>query len=367
MILADISMALLLAAGPAAPATFELIQVVSKPVERHAKLPGELQPYLRVPLHAKVTGFVEQVNVDRGSVVKRGQTLVVLKAPEMIAQIAEAEAKIRAVELQQAEIEAKSAAAQNTYESIKATLAAAPGSVSEIDLVNAQKTADAIRAQMQALGGSIQAAKASSRALRALTEYLTISAPFDGVITERNVHPGALVGPGAGAGQPPVLKLEQLSRLRLVVAVPEAAVGNIVEGTRATFTVPAFPGEEFAGVIRRVAHSFDEKTRAMPVELDVENHDLKLAPGMYPEILWPVKKDRPSLLVPPSSIVTTTERTFVVRIKEGKAEWVNVKRGASVEDLVEIFGAVQAGDTVLKRGSDEVRPGTAVTAAAPKS
>ena len=104
----------------------------------------------------------------------------------------------------------------------------------------------------------------------------------------------------------------------------------------------------------------------MAVELDVENPDLRLAPGMYPELTWPIRKKNPSLLVPPTSIVTTTERTFVVRVKDGKAEWVNVKRGQSVGDLVEVYGALKAGDTVLRRGSDEVRPGTAVSIAATK-
>jgi RND family efflux transporter MFP subunit len=154
--------------------------------------------------------------------------------------------------------------------------------------------------------------------------------------------------------------------LRLVVAVPEAVVGGVVEGGKVAFTVPAFPGEEFSGVVRRIAHSLEEKTRSMAVEMDVDNSDLRLAPGMYPEVTWPVHKARSSLLVPPSSVVTTTERTFVIRVKDGKAEWVNVKRGPSVGDLLEVYGALKAGDTILRRGTDEIRPGTPVTATAPK-
>jgi membrane fusion protein, multidrug efflux system len=367
MIVAEVSTVLLLAAAPAAQPSVEVVQVVSKSVERDVKLPGELRPYLSVPLHAKVSGFVDKVSVDRGSVVKQGQVLIALVAPEMAAQIAEAESKVQALQLQQAEVEAKASAAQTAYDAMKSTADAAPGAVAQIDLVNAQKNADAVRAQMRAVGGTIQAAKASVRALRTMQGYLTISAPFSGVITERNVHPGAFVGPSAGASQLPPLRLEQVSRLRLVVAVPEALVGAIAEGVRVPFTVPAFPGEEFNGVVRRVAHALEEKTRSMAVELDVDNSDLRLAPGMYPELTWPVRKKRPSLLVPPTSVVTTTERTFVVRVKDGKAEWVNVKRGQSVGDLVEVYGDLKAGDIVLRRGTDEVRPGTAVSVAAAKS
>ena len=366
MIVADISAALILAAAPAAPPPVEVVQVISKAVEKDVKLPGELKPYLNVPIHAKVNGFVERVNVDRGSVVKQGQVLIALSAPEMAAQLAEAESKVQALQLQQAEVEAKAAAIRSAYEAMHSTALAAPGAVAEMDLINAEKGADAVRAQVRAVGGSIQAAQASARALRTMQGYLTIYAPFSGVITERNVHPGALIGPSAGGGQVPPLRLEQLARLRLVVAVPEAVIGDIAEGARIPFTVPAFPGEDFNGILRRIAHALDERTRSMAVELDVENPDLRLAPGMYPEIMWPVRKKKPSLLVPPTSIVTTTERTFVVRVKDGKAEWVNVKRGQSVGDLVEVFGTLKSGDTILRRGSDEIRPGTAVTVAAAK-
>src|SRR5205807_784702 len=120
-------------------------------------------------------------------------------------------------------------------------------------------------------------------------------------ITERNVHPGALVGPGAGST--PLLRMHQVSRLRLVVAVPEAIVSAIVKGARVPFAVPAFPGETFYGVVSLVSHDLDEKTRSMAVELEVRNADLRLSAGMYPEVVWPVKRAQDSLLVPPTSVV----------------------------------------------------------------
>ena len=205
------------------------------------------------------------------------------------------------------------------------------------------------------------ASRASVQALKELEGYLTITAPFDGVITERNVHPGYLAGPGSGSTTP-MLRLEQSSRLRLVVAVPEAHVGGIPSGAQVSFTVPAYPGEVFHGKVSRVAHSVDAKTRTMAVELDVGNRDLRLAPGMYPEVLWPVRPSRPSLLVPPASIVTTTERTFVIRIKDGVTEWVTVTRGAVVGNVVEVYGLLKPGDLVVRRGSDELREGTRVKA-----
>src|SRR6266516_2113788 len=361
----SIAFTLLLVAAPAAAQTpVDVVRVASKAVERQVKLPGEFQPYLAVPIYAKLAGFVKRVAVDRGSTVKQGQVLVTLEAPEMQSMVFEAQSKAQALGLQRAEAEAKLAGAQSTYDHLKAA-SATPGVVAENDVVVAQKTAEAAQALVRSYDDSIKAAQAQVQSVKDLEQYLTLKAPFDGVITERNVHPGALVGPGTGST--PLLKLHQVSRLRLVVAVPEALVGAMVKGARVPFTVPAYPGETFYGVANLVAHNLDEKTRTMAVELDVRNADLRLSAGMYPEVQWPVRRPQPSLLVPPTSIVTTTERTFVVRINNGVAQWVNVSRGARVGELIEVFGALKDGDTIVRRGTDEIREGAKVNVQPPKA
>jgi membrane fusion protein, multidrug efflux system len=346
------------------PAAVEVVRVASKAVDRQVKLPGEFQPYLAVPIFAKLPGFVKRVAVDRGSTVRLGQVLVTLEAPEMQAQITEAQSKAQALGLQKAEAEAKLAGAQSTYERLKAA-SATPGVVAENDVVVAQKTAEAAQALVRSYVDSIKAAEAQVQSVKDLEQYLTLKAPFAGIITERNVHPGALVGPGTGST--PLLRLHQVSRLRLVIAVPEALVGAMVKGARVPFNVPAYPGETFYGVASLIAHDLDEKTRTMPVELDVKNPDLRLSAGMYPEVQWPVRRPQPSLLVPPTSIVTTTERTFVIRVANGVAQWVNVSRGARVGDLIEVFGALKEGDTIVRRGTDEIREGAKVAVQTPKS
>jgi RND family efflux transporter MFP subunit len=236
--------------------------------------------------------------------------------------------------------------------------------VAENDVIVAQKTAEAAQALVRSYADSIKAAQAQVQSVKDLEQYLTLKAPFDGIITERNVHPGALVGQGTGST--PLLRLHQVSRLRLVVAVPEALVGAMVKGALVPFTVPAYPGETFYGVLNLMAHDLDEKTRSMAAELDVKNPDLRLSAGMYPEVQWPVRRPQPSLLLPPTTIATTTERTFVIRVNNGVAQWVNVSRGARVGDLVEVFGALKAGDVIVRRGTDEVRDGAKVTVQAPK-
>jgi membrane fusion protein, multidrug efflux system len=187
-----------------------------------------------------------------------------------------------------------------------------------------------------------------------------VTAPFDGVVTERNVHPGALVGPAGGATSPPMLRLMKNDRLRLIVPVPEAYAGSVARGTVVTFTVPAYPGRKFTATIARVADAVDVKTRTMAVELEVANGDGRLAAGTFCQVDWPVRRATPSLFVPSASVASTTDRTFVIRIRNNRTEWVDVKTGLTSGPLIEVFGDVRAGDNVAARGTDEIRPGTDV-------
>ena len=201
----------------------------------------------------------------------------------------------------------------------------------------------------------------SSPDTQELQAYLKITAPFDGVVTDRMIHPGGLVGPGNDMA---LLTLLQVSHLRLVVPVPEEDISGIVNGASAPFQVPAWPERNYSGTIARISHALDPKTRTMAIELDVMNRDGSLAPGMYPTVKWPVRRARPSLFVPKTSVVTTTERTFVIRNRVGKAEWVDVKKGAGEGDLIEVMGDLKAGDLILRRATDEVRDGSPLQAAA---
>ena len=330
----------------------ETVQVVSRTPQSTVKLPAELEPWERVALHSRVAGFVESVEVDRGSVVKKGDLLVRLSAPEMKAQRIEAEAKVLAAASQRAEAEARRVAAESLLTRLKEA-AKTPGAVADNDVIQASQALAAAQAQCAALERAEAAAKSQVDALKELEAYLELRAPFAGVVTARYAHPGALSSPSSG----PLLDLEHVARLRLTVAVPEANVAGIAAGARVEFTVPARAGKKFAGVIARVARSLDAKTRTMAVEADVNNASGTLAPGMYAEVVWPVKRAAPGLFVPSTAVVTTTEKVFVVRVKDGRAEWVSVTKGAKDGDWVEVQGKLNAGDVVVKRGSDEIREG----------
>jgi RND family efflux transporter MFP subunit len=340
--------------------TVVVVRVVQQPVDVTLSMPGELVAYEAVAVYPKVTGFVKTIRVDRGSRVRTGELLAELEAPELVAQRAEAQSKLQAADAQLAAARAKADADASTYDHLRSA-SATPGVVAGNDLVVAQKAADADRSQVAAAEQNVAAARQALQAITQIEGYLRVTAPFAGVITERNVHPGALVGPGSGAAASmPMMRLVRNDRLRLVVPVPETYTAGIREGATMSFTVPAYPGRAFSGAVARIAHAVDVKTRTMAVELDVMNRDATLAPGSFCQVEWPVHRPSPSLFVPSGSVASATDRTFVVRVRNGKTEWVDVKTGLASGPLTEVFGDLQPGDLVAARGTDEIRPGTAV-------
>jgi RND family efflux transporter MFP subunit len=331
------------------------VQVVSKPVEQIVTLTAEIFPFQSTSVVARVAGYLESLEVDRGSVVRKGQTIGRLSAPELSAQIAEAQAKSSSILAQAGEQRARLIAAQSTASRLK-TASQTAGAIAANELVLADEAVRSAQAALEAIQLSRNAAEAHVRALKDQEAYLTLTSPFDGVVTERLLHPGSLAGPGAG----PIVRIEQVNRLRVVVAVPEANFSSVKAGQRVKFSVSGQPGESFSGVVSRVSRTLDAKTRTMPVELDVVNAGGRLAPGMYTEVKWPAKAGQISLLVPATAITANTERSFVIRVENGVARYVNVRKGAVQGDLVEVVGPLAAGDRIIQRATDEIREGSKI-------
>ena len=362
-------------------------EVISQKLQREARLPSDLVAYRDVGIYPKIPGFVEWIGVDRGSSVKKGQLLIRMTAPELPAQSrqgvdaataakdesTQATNELDVVKQQFAAAEAKAKASTDTYQRLKGA-SEYPGIIAGNDLEIAQKTAEAdaanvrsldrkcksLQSQQKAAANKHEAALQAANATQAVESYLRLTAPFDGVITERNVHEGSFVNPPTSTSSQPLLRIKEITILRLVVPVPEADVGGILPGAVVRFTVSAYPGEFFTGVVRRIADSVDVNTRTMAVELDVSNPSRHLTPGMFAEVLWPIRRSLPTLFVPQSAVVKTTEKTFVIRVRNDIAEWIDVKPGISSDDLMEVFGNLAKSDQIIVRGTDELRAGTHV-------
>lgn len=304
-------------------------------------LPSELLPWERAEVFAKVQGYVRELKVDIGDRVRKNDVLLILDAPEVTANYASSVANLQAAK-------SKYNTSRDVY---KRTVLASreKGAVSDSEL-------ERIKNQMLTDSASYEATRSGADASAQLKNYLVIRAAFDGVITKRNVYPGTLVG----KDQTPMIVLENLSKLRLRIAVPEAYTSAVPESNTIIFSVDAQPTKKYSATLARKSNEIDEKTRTELWEFEVPNGDLELKSGMYGNATLSVKRDSPSFVVPYAAVVTTLEKRFVIRVREGKTEWVDVRIGINISDKVEIFGNLQEGDFLLIKATDEVREGQTV-------
>jgi len=310
-------------------------------IQGKVQLPGVMQPFQFVQIFPKVNGFVKDVLVDRGTVVKNGTLLIRLEAPEL-------EQKVAASKLTYTQARAMYLTSKDRYMRLLET-SKTPGTISPYDL-------SAAESKMQADSATSQGEYANYKAEQDMYAYLSVYATFDGVITERNVHPGALVGPGSDASKP-MLILQQQSKLRLVVAVPEQYSAQINNGEMVHYKVNALPGQDFSGAISRSSGNLNSNFRSETIEVDVLNPKNLFKPGMYAEVTLPISGSANAFVVPKSAVVTTTERKYVITANEGIAKWVDVTEGNQQNDSTEIFGRLQQGDKVITNASYQVKDG----------
>ncbi|MDN3579848.1 efflux RND transporter periplasmic adaptor subunit [Mucilaginibacter flavus] len=308
-----------------------------------ARLPGQLKPFNEVNIFPKVNGFVKQLYVDRGAVVKKGQLLMTLEAPEM-------ESQLQAANSRYLQAQENAVASKEKYQRLKEA-AKEPGSVSPLDLDNAS-------ARMKADEAMARSEQSNVASVRTMQDYLNIRAPFDGMIVQRNVSPGALVAPGKGTDQP-MLILQDISKMRLEVYIPEDYVDKVDLNQPVKFTYNAMPGTEQTAKISRSANALGSM-RSEAIEIDIINQNDNLKPGMYAEVKIPMLSGAKSLLVPNGAIVRSTEREYVITVTDGKAALVDVKEGLARNDSTEVFGDLKAGGKILNHATDEVKQGDSI-------
>jgi RND family efflux transporter MFP subunit len=318
---------------------YETIRVAASRPTSELNLPGELESYYETDLYPRVSSYVKALHVDIGDQVKKGQVLAELEAPELTANLTEAFSKVKAAE-------AIFSASKGIFLRVLRT-SRTLGAISPVDLETSRT-----KAISDSLG--IVAAKAHYNSVQQLVSYLKITAPFTGVITDRRLSPGAFVGPGGQNGVP-ILKIKQLDRLRLRIAVPEAYLGDINRGAPVQFSVRSFRNQTFTGNISRIANSVRPETRSELVEIDFPNKGGKLKPGMFASVRLPVSSSgEGSLYVPKSAIITSLDRTYVQKIDDGKAVRVTVQKGDDAVGQTQVFGDLKAGDVILKTASEDI-------------
>jgi membrane fusion protein (multidrug efflux system) len=308
-------------------------------------IPGELIAHQQVDLYAKVSSFIKKLNVDIGSEVHAGQLLATMEAPEYNSQLSGAESRLQSQE-------AVYLSSKATYNRLLET-SKTPGTVSpnELDLALAKQNSDLAQ---------LQSARAAYREVGDNRNYLQIRAPFDGIITARNVSAGAYVGPSGKGSELPVFTLQEQKKLRLAVSVPESYTGVLSNKNEISFTIKAFPGEKFTARVTRLAGALDSRLRSQRTEMDVVNTNKKLLPGMVADVHIPFSGAEGTFVVPAKSVLYSTQGVYVIKVTDNKAHWVSVKTGRSADNKTEVFGPLTEGDIIVKVANEELRDDSAI-------
>jgi len=368
------------AAAAAKEATLELaVPVVAvihpKPgePEHEVVLPGNIQAFTDSPIYARASGYLKKWNVDIGCHVKAGDVLAQIEAPELDQQVLQAKSALQqsrdtldqaVANLQQgkANLELARVTAQRWNNLV------AKGAVSrqENDQYQSQYQAQAANVQslqqaVAAARSNIGAAEANLARLQELQGYEIVKAPFDGIVTARNIDVGALINSGNGGPAQELFHLAATSKLRVYVNVPQMYSRTAVPGILADLTLSEFPGRRFRGTLVRTAEAIDPTTRTLLTEVDVDNASGELRPGAYAEVHFMLPPGSRSLILPVNALLFRSEGLRVGVIRDGnKVDLVPVTLGKDYGNEVEVRSGIAEGDSIIVNPPDSLTSGAVV-------
>lgn len=355
--------------GPNGPSTAEddtpaaVVRVERRTLGSTLTIAGEFKPFQDVDVHAKVAGYIRAINVDVGDHVKEGQTLAVLEVPELAAQLSGAEAAVRGAQEQinrsQGDLkraQSTHSAAHSAYARLKQAADSRSGLVAQQEVDDAQAKDLSAEAQVASAEAELAAAKqqlevaqANEKQYNALSSYTRIAAPFAGVITNRYADTGALVAAGTSSSTQagPVVRLAQVSVLRLVLPVPESVAAQIHLGDAVKVRVQALD-RDFLGKVSRFSDSLNWETRTMDTQVDVLNRDGTLMPGMYTEAVLSLREKKNALTIPLEAVSRNGEQATVLCVNpQSIVETHQVKLGAEDNAGVEVLSGLSDDDRVI--------------------
>jgi RND family efflux transporter MFP subunit len=347
----------------------EVIQLAPSASKSELLLPGNIQAVTEAPILARSDGYIKRRLVDIGDRVQAGQILAEIEAPELDQQVKQAQANVQQMQaaLTQAlanRVQGKANADLARVTAERWATLAKKGAVSkqENDQYQAQYQAqaanlDALEQAVAVTRSNITAAEANLSRLDEIQSYRVVKAPFDGMITLRNVDVGALVN----AGSTLLYRIAQTRVLRTYVNVPQSDADSVHAGQAAQLTVSNRPGRRFAGLVKRTAEALDPNSRTMLVEVEVPNSDGALLPGMYAQVDLSSPRANPPLLLPGDCLIVRAEGTQVALVRpDHVVHFQNIQVGRDYGDKLEVLSGLQSGDSVIANPSDIVREGLQV-------
>lgn len=326
-------------------------------------LPGSMEAILETGIWARTNGYLRARYVDIGDRVKKGQLLADIETPEVDQQLLQAVATMNQDKANVVKFEADLVLARSTHQRF---VVAGPGTVSQqqIDertsaVTDAEKVVDAGRA-------TVNADEANVRRLVELQSFQKVYAPFDGVITVRNVDPGSLITAGSTTGTTELFTLAQVDVLRIFVFVPQSYATDIKAGQTADVTLRELPGRVFQGTVTRTAGAIDPTSRTLLTEVQVPNPDGELLSGSYATVRFKVHRPNPPLVVPQSALLIDANGTRVAVVDaDGTLHYRSIQIGRDFGNEVEVLSGVDATDALATGLAANVVEGSKVEIARP--
>ena len=336
------------AATPDTLTTIAVARVDREDLSMELTRDAEFRPYVEVELHAKVSGYVDQMNVDFGDKVKTGQLLATIEVPELLDELHNAIAV-------QEKAEADYTNANLGYTRLVSVNRDHPNLVAQQDL-------DTAESKNLSAAAAIAAAKADVEKYETLARYTKITAPFDGVVTKRYADPGALIQAGTTSDTQsmPLVRVSDNYRLRLDIPVQVEYVQDIHVDDPVDVRVESLGGRTFTGKISRFTDKVEEETRTMIAEVEVENPKLELVPGMYATVILRVARRPNALAIPIQAVAGDTEKTVYVINHEQEIEIRSVTLGLETPEKFEVTSGLEEGDLVMIGSRSLVQPGQKV-------
>lgn len=318
-------------------------------------IPGNMQPFTVAPIYARTTGYVKSWSHDIGSHVHKGDLLAVIETPELDQQLSQAEADLATARANQSLAKVTA----NRYQDL-----IGKNAVSQQDTDNAKSALSAREAE-------VASAEANVHRLQELQSFERITAPFDGVVTQRNLDIGQLItasgstsAPGAAGNTPaslPILEVSAINTLRVFINVPQVHSPDARPGTIATLTLPQFPGKSFKGKLVRTSDSVDPTTRTLLAEVDVDNKSGELLPGSYTEVHLHTAEAQPALVVPISAVIFDANGLHVATVDKNQvAHLVQVTPGRDMGSTMQILAGLNPGEAVITNPPDSLTDGEKV-------
>lgn len=346
------------AASSAPPVSLEVPKLQQDAAE--IVLPGNMQAYTLAPIYARTTGYVKAWYHDIGSRVRKGELLAVIETPELDQQLASAKADL-ATATQNANL------AKITADRYKDLIGS--------NAVSQQDTDNAV-SQLQARNSEVASASATVRRLEELVSFERVVAPFDGVITARNLDIGQLIsasgstttpGTGATSGNKQIFDISAINTLRVFVNVPQVYAPDAKKGVTATLTLPQYPGKVFKGILVRTANAVDPISRTLLAEVDVENRSGELLPGSYTQVHLNVSRAAPALIVPVGAIILKSDGLNVATVdNDNRAHILRVTPGRDLGSAMEILSGLEPGQAVISNPPDSLTENEEVRVVTPE-